>query len=476
MNKYTGEKQKEPELIRELGELLEGAREAFGQERVYRRAIAMVMGEIYTLGRHTVTQVLRTLGHIAEDWSAWYRMFSRGRFAEAQAGAGLLGATLEHVSEEEAYVVTVDGVKVPRSGKQVAGSSWWPALNTAPFRRGLERAQRFVEVAWLTPEEESYSRAIPLRWIPAVTKKSVASSATACKEWEAGMQALRWVRKELDDCGREEQRLVGVMDGSYDTQGIWQAVPDNTTLLVRCARNRALYALPEAVEKPKRGRPASYGERQPAPHEWLRPRKGLQTLKVKIRGRDRQLKYRVLGPVLVEGAPQCPLFLIVVGGKTWTKGAAKRRRKPLYYLVNALWQAEQWQLPFPIATLLAWAWHRWECEVAHRDMKSAFRIGDKQCWSKHAALLAVQWGVWVYALLVLAAYRTWGITNGPKRRGRWYPHAKRWSFSTVRQAFQAAFWDYSDFHPLYAPSLDKWLKKDLWLTGLANALADPAYI
>ena len=38
---------------------------------------------------------------------------------------------------------------------------------------------------------------------------------------------------------------------------------------------------------------------------------------VRIRGRDRQLRYRVVGPVAVEGAPECPLFLLVIGGRTW---------------------------------------------------------------------------------------------------------------------------------------------------------------
>lgn len=476
MKKYTAETKEMPELIAALWELLAGARGAFGQERVYRRAMALVLGEIFTLGRHSVTQLLRTLGLTEGDWSAWYRLFSQGRFDEEQAGAAVLEETLEHVAESEPYVVTVDSVRIPRSGKHVAGSSWWPALNTAYFRRGLERGQRFVEVAWLTPEEDSYCRAIPLRWVPAVTAKSIPSSAAPCKEWEAGLQMLRWVRGQLDRGGQEGQRLVGTLDGNYDTQGIWRALPNNTTLIVRCARNRAVYALPETPALRGRGRPASYGERHPAPHKWLRPRKMLKKLTVKIRGRDRELRYRVIGPVLVEGAPECPLFLMVVGGKTWTQGSRKRYRAPVYYLVNAIWEDGGWQLPYPVATLLAWAWQRWECEVAHRDMKSALRIGDKQCWSATSALVAVQWGVWVYALLVLAAYRTWGITEGVQRHGSWYPHARRWSFSALRQAFQAAFWEYTDFHPLYARSLDKWLKKALWLTGLANALADPAYI
>jgi len=466
-----------PVLLAELWKLLEGARDVFGQERVYRRAVAFVLGELFALGRHTVTQLLRALGATTCDWSAFYRLFSRRRFDEEQLGARLLGETLTHVAESDPYVVTVDGVRIPRSGKQVAGSSWWPAPNTAYFRRGLERAQRFVEITWLTPEEASYCRAVPLRWLPAVTAKAIPSTATPCKEWEAGLQSLAWAREQLNLHDRSAQRLVGVLDGNYDTQGIWKALPDNTTVIVRCAKNRALYALPNPVEGTRKpGRPALYGARQPAPHAWLRPRKQLQTMTVRIRGRERQLRYRVVGPVLVENAPDCPLFLLVIGGRTWCQGQHTRYRQPAYYLVNAIWESNHWALPFPVTTLLIWAWQRWECEVAHREMKSALQIGDKQCWGKDSALTAVQWGVWVYALYVLAAYRTWGITGGPRRQGRWYPRARRWSFSAMWQAFQASLWDYTDFHPLYAGSLDKWLKKDLWLTGLANALADPAHI
>ena len=470
------EEGKKPEILDELWKLLAGMRAGYGQERIYRRGIAMVIGEIFNLGRHTVTQMLRSLGVVAEDWSAWYRMFSWGRFDEAELGGELVRETVTDVAETEPYVVTVDGVRIARSGKQVAGSSWWPAPNTAYFKRGLTRAQRFVEVAWLTPEEGSYCRAIPLRWLPAVTEKAVASSATPCKEWEAGLSSLHWVRGQLDRQGRANQRLVGVADGSYDTQGIWQDLPANTTLLIRCAKNRKLLAWKPAQLTGQRGRPRVYGPPLPTPQQALHPRRSLQTIQLTIRGRERVMRYKVVGPVVLETVPDCPLFLLVIGGHTWVRGQKRKYYTPAYYLVNALQINGTWHLPFPVATLLGWAWQRWECEVAHRDMKSALRIGDKQCWSQHAALAAVQFGVWVYALCVLAGYRAWGLTAGPRRQGRWYPHARRWSFSALRQAVQADLWQLADFHPLYLRSLDNWLKIDLWRTGLANALADSAYI
>ena len=89
-----------PEILDELWKLLEGMRGGYGQERTYRRAIAMVLGELFNLGRHTVTQMLRSLGVVGEDWSAWYRMFGGGRFDEEAVGGELVRETVKHVERQ----------------------------------------------------------------------------------------------------------------------------------------------------------------------------------------------------------------------------------------------------------------------------------------------------------------------------------------------------------------------------------------
>ncbi len=486
MEKYStsqAEKQaSESALLVELRQLLDACRVAFQQERVYQRILALFIAEILTLGRHTVTQLLRVLGVADQDWSAWYRLFSLPRFPEEAVGRCLLAETLVHVPAEEPFVVIEDAVIVPRTGSHVSGSSWWRGQKTAPFQRGLQRGQRFVGISWQTPIENSYCRAIPLRFLPAVTEKAVPSAAKPAKEWEAGLAGLSWVRRELDQKGRSAQPLVGVGDGSYDVQGIWGHLPERTTLVVRTARNRKLLDLADKLEGPRGpGRPALYGERLPTPAALLGERKSeyWTQLTLPVRGRERQMRYRIQGPCLVEGMPHCPLYLIVVGGQSYTVGKRnprRRYREPYFLLVNAIWREESWQLPFPVERLLAWAWQRWECEVAHREMKSSLGIGEKQCWGKWGALTSVQWGVWVYSVCVLAAYKAWGITGGPRRVGGWYRSARRWSFTAMWQAYRSELWGEREFLPLCGGSLANWLKPELWKAGMWNALADPGRI
>ncbi len=467
-----------PSLLQTFLELIKSHRSAFRQERTYLRVLALVFGEIFSFARHTVTQSLLALGLTDADWSAWYRLFSRERFDEEQLAGCLLAETLTHAPADEPYVVVPDGVQIPRSSQKMPGTSWLKAPRTPVFRKGIHRAQRFVHGAWLTPLVEGYSRAIPLRFLPAFTEKAVPSVVGPCREWQAGLQFAHWVRQGLDRLGRTSQQVLLVADGSYDVLDFWSGLPERTVAAIRSARNRVLYELPEQRMGP--GRPRRYGKRAPTPADWLRLRKGWTKTSLTVRGRQRKMRYRVIGPYLREGNPDQPLFLLVVGGQTWWAGKRypqRKYRKPAFYLISAQQDADgNWQLPLSIETILAWLWQRWEVEVAHREMKSGFGVGQKQCWNPRSAIVSVQWSVWVYAILLLAGYRTWGLLGGPSTPARWWPGAKRWSLNTLWRSYRAALWGTPEFRAVWTGTGANWLKKEAWLTGLHNAIHAAARI
>lgn len=460
-----------------LLELLAAYRVAFGQERVYRRAAAFVLGEVFAFARHTATQVLLALGLPEADWSAWYRLWSVPRFEAERVAAILLRQTLAHVPPEaSAYVIGVDQVHLRRHSRTLPGSGWARAPGTAPFRPGLARAQRFVHGAWLTPVWNGFSRAIPLRLLPAFTPKAVPARTPPRKEWEAARDFLGWVRAQLDAAGRAGQRLLVLGDGAYDTVELWRALPAGVTLLARCAKNRVLRALPEPNG---RGRPRKYGAQLPTPSEHLQARPGWCHGAVLVRGHTRRLTYRVVGPCLRERAPDRPLFLLVVKGQTWKQGRARptrKQRKPAFYLVNAVRRDGRWQLPFPAPELLAWAWQRWELEVAHRELKSGLGLGEKQCWNRTAAEVAVQWTGWVYGLIILAGYTAWGLGGGPATPARWWRGAPRWSLTTLWRSLRQSFWGTAEFRALWSPSGSDWPKTEGWLAGQLNAVLGAARI
>ena len=219
-NHSTKLEEKEP-LMGNLMQLIEAHRPAFQQERPYQRAVWFLLSELFSFGRHTVTQGLMALGETEGDWSAWYRLFSHKRFDYSKLTGITMGETLKGVSDKDPYVVAIDGMIVPRSSQKMPGTSWWKALGSAPFKPGLARGQRFVHLSWLPKMGNGYSRAIPLQMMAAFPEKAVAGAEPKRKDWEAGLEGLRWVRSQLDAAQREKQRVLAlVVDRFTQASGV----------------------------------------------------------------------------------------------------------------------------------------------------------------------------------------------------------------------------------------------------------------
>lgn len=455
-----------PELLKHLLDLIEAHRPLFKQERIYQRVVALVLAEIFVFARHTVTQLLMALGLTEQDWSSWYRLFSQGRFNYDQASQVVFRETLKHVGQSDWYVVAGDATQTPRSSRKLEGSGWLRNPRTPAFMVGLHAAQRWFNGSWLMPAEAGYSRALPIRWLPAFTPKSNPKVHLPLKEAQAALQFLVWLREQLRACGRADQPVLLVGDGRYDSLDLWKALPAGVILLARSARNRVLYHLPPSSSQ-TRGRKRLYGERAATPQMIWQERKGWQKLRLSVRGKARHLQVKVRGGFVRKGAPHCPLMLIVVRGKD----NARTRRQPLPFLVNTLQNEEgEWVLPLPLETLLFWAWQRWEIEVCHRELKSNFGLGNKQCFNPYSAVRSVQWSAWAYALLLLAGYRTFGLTSNTHVPTRWWRGSGRWSLNTLWRSYRAALWQQHDFHPLFTPTPHDWGEKEALLAALRNAV------
>jgi hypothetical protein len=449
-------------LLTCLHELLAAHRSAFRQARSYQRCVALVLGSVCAFARHTLSQVLLTLGVTEQDWSAWYRLFSTPRVDLDALDAELVRQTLAEIPAGGPCVVAVDGVQVPRWSLKLPGTSWLKAPRTPRWKPGIHRAQRFFHLAALLPiTRHGYSRALPLRWVPAFPPKAVPARTPPRTEAQAAAAELLWLRRQLDAAGRTDQPLLAVGDGSYDAAELWTDLPPRTTLLARCAKNRALFRLPAPAPRPRRGAPRKYGERAPVPPTWLHESAGWQRATIPMRGRSIRLRYRVEGPFLVKRAPTRPLFLLVVGGVR----QPRVRREPTFWLVAAVPTKDGgWALPRPAPELFSWAWQRWEIEVCHRELKAGFGLGEPQCWNPTATEVVSAWQAWAYAVLVLAGVRAWGLEGAPLHPpGRWWPGARRWSLGTLWRGYRQALWHCGEFRPVCTTTSDDW-----WLTQARN--------
>lgn len=455
------------ELLKHLEELLEAHRPIFKQGRIFERIKALIFGEIMAFGRHTLSQIILSLGLVNEDWTAWYRLFSQGRFQEEKANEVLLRECLKEIESEDLLVLGGDGTQTPRTSKKIEGTGWSRNFRTPPFKVGIHLSQRWFHGAFFLPAEAGYSRALPLRFIPAFTEKSWRKISEPLKEWEAAIVFLNWVLGLLALWGRSKQKILLLLDGSYETVEFWKALPQGVTALVRSAKNRALFHMPPVGAHGLR----KYGEQAPSPQDFWQQKSGWQRRAIGLRGKGRNLRYRVEGPFLRKTAPHCPLMLLIIGGETYQKHGRRYHREPVSYLVNALQNENgEWRLPFPVETLLFWAWQRWELEVCHRELKSNFGLGQKQAWHPQAALSSVQFSAWAYSLCLLAGYRTWGLCHAPASPSPWWRGSGRWSFNTLWRSYRAALWGDHTFQATWSGIQDNWHEKASFWLSWRNAL------
>jgi hypothetical protein len=330
--------------------------------------------------------------------------------------------------------------------------------------------------------EDGYSRALPLRLEPAFPEKAIpVEGFSSKKQWEAALEALRWLRENLDNAGGESQRMLVLGDGDFSVAEFRAGLPEErVVLLSRCAKNRALFGLPTAPSEDigggRRGRPRKYGKKAKKPSEWLEVEGGWRTSELLVRGRQVPMRWRVEGPFVIEKAPERPVFLVVVKGIWWERAGRRRTRKPAYWLVSALRDREDggWKLPYPAEELLSWAWQRWEVEVCHREMKSSFGLGEAQCWGPRSAVMSVRWGAWSYGVMVLAGLRAWGLGVGPasvRPAGRWWGGSGRWSMGTLWRGYRSEMWGACEFRPVLTPIGGGWPKKEALLAGMGNSVA-----
>jgi hypothetical protein len=411
------------------------------QHRTRERLLTLCLGYVQTLGRHTLTGVLRSLGRDDLDWSAAYRLFSQARFDLDAARRRLLGSVLTTLGADDPLVVVLDGTQLPRTSARFPGAGWLRSPRTPIWRPGIHRAQRWVGLSALLPRSpDGVSRAVPLRFTPAPSPTARAwPGQPPQREWEAGLEALRWLRTALDQAGETHRRVLAVADGSYGVAPLLRALPAGVRLLARTTRTRALYALPPPPLPGQRGRHRRYGERGPTPEQTLHARSGWQRVPTPVRGRLLHLRVHTSGPWLVKLAPDQPMFLLVVRGIGRARLGRRGRREPAFLLATAVQDAGgNWVLPASLAELVAWAWQRWEVEVMHRELKSGFGLGQQQAWSPIAAALVIPWVVWLYGALVLAGYQAWGWAAAT-RQAKWQ-RRRRWTARDVARSVQQELW------------------------------------
>jgi hypothetical protein len=374
--------------------------------------------------------LLRNQGRTQRDWSADYRFYSQDRFDEDRV-FGQIRAELEQGLPAQApLVVAMDDSLLRKTGHRISGSRYQRDPMSPPFQVNFVRGLRVLQISAAVPQgSQGAARLIPVDFqhaaLPAKPRKNAAPELQAAYQAErakkninrVGGQRLAHLRQQMDQSGSAHRRLMVSLDGRFTNRTVLRQIPERTTLIGR-VRKDSVFFFP-APTQPERGRKRKYGERCPTPEQLLQaPARPWQPVAAYAAGKRYEFRVKTLAPVysqMDKGAHPWRLVVIEPVGYRPRKGSKLERREPAFLICT--------DPELSLEELLQYYLWRWDIEVNFRDEKNILGVGQAQVRSEASNQNAPALAVAAYALLLLAAVKTYGAQGKPElfKSPRWYP-------------------------------------------------------
>jgi hypothetical protein len=353
-------------------------REVFSQRRTMCRAIRQAIASTSALGRRTIARAYLITGQ--SDWSGEYKLHSRSKWKSEDLFTPVLKEAMSEI-DGDLLPFGTDDTRISKTGKKIKSARWGRDPQSPKFHLNLKWGIRYLHTSLLLPLHRFgiSARALPVWFEEATPIKKPGKKATeeekaaygkAQKEHNLSLQAVamfKSLRKKIDDLGYQSKTLVFALDGSFCNSNIFKAALERIIVIARTRKNAVLcfaanqgkkvYSdicfTPEAV-------------RQDNQIAW-------KTTRIFHAGRFREIEYKELTNVLWrKGSGKKPLRLFVTRPTPYRKTLNSKTlyREPAYLLCTDL-KTESRQL-------LQIYFDRWQVEVAHKEMKQDFGLGQAQ--------------------------------------------------------------------------------------------------
>lgn len=402
-------------LLTRLLELMSTWRSAFARASTHVRARSMLVALLCANGRRTVSAGLCFEGRSHCDWSADYRVFNRAPWKPHDLFACVLEAGLRHVPASGPVIMFLDDTSLKKSSRVISAAGWLRDPLSPPFHVNLRKGLRFLHTALCLPlhRDGHSARAVSTGFdLAPPAKKPRGKEKTdpvaiqrfheqqkKLKLTVRAVEVIHHQRRQLDELGHRDRRLLFVVDGSLTNKTVFCGLPERTDLLGRTRKDIALFE-----PAPPGGRRV-YGDRLPTPEKIRQDESKPYRKAICHYGGDfREVRYKEVAKVLWKGgAKRRPLRLLIIAPTPYRAPGSGRRsyyRQPAYLLTT--------DLDTPAEELIQAYFDRWQIEVLHREVKTGVAIHQPQVWSGkavkrlHSALVAT------YAMLTLAALDVFG--------------------------------------------------------------------
>jgi len=410
----------------------------------YANFVVLVSAWVLCTGRHHISRVVQFVRVLlgARHHAAFYRFFSRARWACDALGSVLFVLCLARLSGRDVYLL-VDDTLCRRGGPQVWGVGMHHdavASNYSGHPVTLACGHNWVIVSvWL-----------PLPWnplvgiaVPVLTRLHRSKKRCPAEEYRKRTELAAEMVAVIAGWLPAGKRLVVVGDSEYSCRSVARRLPAGTVLVGRLCQDAALFAQPGPYEG--RGRPRTRGGRLPSPAQLCKDDQGWEIHRLVLYGREVELLIKTRVCLWYQVTGTRPVRIVV------TRDPKGRIEDRAYFSTDPDMDADE--------VLRAFA-RRWSEEVLHRNVKQSLGLAEPQngWWrrrpgerrnkkrpgpephpsvGRRAVERTVPFVLTTYAILVLAYLGSARLDEGvtaAKLRRPWYRHKQEPSFADVLSA------------------------------------------
>lgn len=382
----------------------------FPQRRTAHRAIRQALASVCVIGRRTIARAY-LVQQPTQDWSSDYKLHSRSPWLAQHLFHPILRQALSFC-EGKFLPLGADDTRLHKTGKKIASAAWGVDPLSPPFHINLQFGLRFLHTSVLLPLHQRHqlsARALPVFFqeVAPVKKPGKRASQQEQEDYRqaikqhnlstAAVAMMKQLRESVDELGGKDKLLAFALDGSFCNRTVLGAKLERTVLIAR-ARKDAKLCWPV-----KEGR-RRYSAETFTPEEVLKDeQQAWQQAEIFHGGKHRQIDYKEVNHLLWRRAGcERPLRLLVVRPTAYRKTKKGRLlyRQAAFLLTTDVESAA--------GELMQIYFDRWQVEVAHREMKTSYGVGQAQVRVAKAVSRQPAMAVATYSAMHLAALQVWG--------------------------------------------------------------------
>ncbi len=388
--------------------------------------VALVIGWVLTVGKHTVSQVILTVKlHESRHFATIYRFLRKGQWEADWVSRNLFRIVVNLlVAEGVEILVVVDDTLNKHRGKKICGAGWQhdgsaPKSGKKGKQTGYGVCFVVIGLAIRLPEISDRVFCLPYAarlWWPKKAKVKPEGLPYKTKP-QLGLDLINLTHSWLE----EGERLRVVTDLAYCCRTVLQGLPKGVHLTGRMKTRAALFALFDTPAVRGPGRPRKKGERLPTPAAMFQdPNLTWSEIKVLCYGKRITMLVHQFTALWYHSAGEDPVTVVLCRDP---KGK---------YSDTVLFDTDVTASTKEIVARYA---SRWSIEITNRETKQLLGAGDPQCRKESSVIRAPMFAYWAYSFVVLWFFRQFSTAkNLVAHPAPWYRQKKNFTFSDMLAA------------------------------------------